>query len=319
MGERSAIAEAPASLIRVARASVATAALFLGGSLLPLGGLLLLVLTPQPALRLSQAGCRRASACVVALAAVGVGLAGGVEAAVAYLVSFGLLTLTLPALLRRDWSIEVTVGLTTAVIAVGILGAGLCVAHPAEFWATVRAGLEQLRAEAVQVYARSGFAPDMIRDLEDGSSRLVDLVLRLSSALFVVSIAAVVLLNIQLLRRSQCVQGLVPRYGDLMRWKSPPELVWILIASGYGSLLASGPVAAVATNVLAVLLVVYFCQGLVIAQFYMRRWRSPFWVIGLLYMFIVVEWLLATAVTLLGVFDLWADFRRLNPRPVGED
>ena len=42
-------------------------------------------------------------------------------------------------------------------------------------------------------------------------------------------------------------------------------------------------------------------------------------VIGLVYLFIVVEWLLATGVTLLGVFDLWADFRRLNPRPVEED
>ena len=71
-----------------------------------------------------------------------------------------------------------------------------------------------------------------------------------------------------------------------------------------------------AANVFAVLLAVYFCQGLVIAQFYMRRWRSPFWVVGLVYVFIVVEWLLATGVTLLGVFDLWADFRRLNPRPL---
>ena len=56
-----------------------------------------------------------------------------------------------------------------------------------------------------------------------------------------------------------------------------------------------------------------------IAQFYMRRWRSPFWVVGLVYVFIVVEWLLATGVTLLGVFDLCADFRRLNPRPAEED
>jgi uncharacterized protein YybS (DUF2232 family) len=303
----------------VARASAATAALFLGGLLLPIGGPLLIVLTPQPGLRLSQAGHGRASACVVALAAAGVGLAGGGPAAVAYLASFGLLTIALPAFLRRDWSIEVTIGLATAGIAVAILGAGLCVANPTELWVVVRTGLEQVREEAIQVYARSGLAPDMIRDLEDGSARLVELVLRLTPALFVVSIAAVVLLNVQLLRRSQRVRGLVPVYGDLMRWKCPAELVWILIATGYGSLLTSGALAAVASNVLAVLLVIYFCQGLVIAQFYMRRWRSPLWVIGLVYVFIVVEWLLATGVTLLGVFDLWADFRRLNPRPVEED
>jgi uncharacterized protein YybS (DUF2232 family) len=246
-------------------------------------------------------------------------LALGAAPAVGYLASFGLLTLTLPALLRRDWSIEVTIGLATAAVATAILVLSLCVSSPTELWITVRAALEQVREEAVQIYARAGLAPDMIHDLDEGSARVVALVLRLAPALFVWSIAGVVLLNIQLLRRVQRVRGFVPVFGDLMRWKCPPELVWILIASGYGSLLAGGALAAVATNVLAVLLVIYFCQGLVIAQFYMRRWRSPFWLIGLVYLFIIVEWLLATGVTLLGVFDLWVDFRRLNPRAVEED
>jgi uncharacterized protein YybS (DUF2232 family) len=318
MAELPANTEAAVGVVGVARASAATAALFLAGLLLPIGGPLLMALTPQPGLRLSQAD-RRASACVVAFAAAGVGLAGGVAAAVAYLASFGLLTLALPAVLQRDWSIEVTIGLATVGVAMAILGVGLYVSTPTELGIAGRAALEQVRGEAVRVYSHSGLAPDMIRDLEEGSTRLVELVLRLTPALFLLAIAAVVLVNVQLLRRVQRVRGLVPVFGDLMRWKCPPELVWILIASGYGSLLASGAPAAVATNVLAVLLAVYFCQGLVIAQFYMRRWRSPFWVIGLVYLFIVVEWLLATGVTLLGVFDLWADFRRLNPRAVEED
>jgi uncharacterized protein YybS (DUF2232 family) len=120
-------------------------------------------------------------------------------------------------------------------------------------------------------------------------------------------------------RRRQRLAGLVPVFGDLTRWKSPPELVWLLIASGYGTFLPSGPLAPVAMNVFALLAGVYFCQGLVIARFYMRRWHSPCWVNGLVYLFIVIEWLLATGVTLVGVFDLWADFRRLDPRPAEED
>jgi len=95
--------------------------------------------------------------------------------------------------------------------------------------------------------------------------------------------------------------------------------VWLLIVAGYGAFLAGGAAAWFAANLLAVLLAVYFCQGLVIAQFYLRRWRSPLWLVGLVYLFIVLEWLVATGVTLVGVFDLWADFRRLNPRPVEED
>jgi len=115
------------------------------------------------------------------------------------------------------------------------------------------------------------------------------------------------------------VHGLAPVFGDLTRWKSPPELVWMLIAAGYGAFLTGGAAAWFAANLFALLLAVYFCQGLVIAQFYLRRWRSPLWLVGLVYLFIVLEWLVATGVTLVGVFDLWADFRRLNPRPVEED
>ena len=126
MVEQRTTAEAAVGWIGVARASVATAVLFLGGLLLPIGGPLLMALTPQPGLRLSQAGNRRALTFVVALAAAGVGLAGGAAPAVFYLVSFGLLTIALPALLRRDWSIEVTIGLATAGVAVAILGVALC-------------------------------------------------------------------------------------------------------------------------------------------------------------------------------------------------
>jgi hypothetical protein len=93
----------------------------------------------------------------------------------------------------------------------------------------------------------------------------------------------------------------------------------MLIAAGYGAFLTEGAAAWFAANLFAVLLAVYFCQGLVIAQFYLRRWRSPLWLVGLVYVFIVLEWLVATCVTLVGVFDLWADFRRLNPRPAEED
>ncbi len=307
------------SLLGFLRAAMATSVLFLAGFMLPIGGSLLMLLTPQPALRLHQRSGWVPLLGVVALAATAIGLAGGLAVAALYGLTFALLTVLLPVLLDRDWTLDVTVGGATLAVAVAVVIGTLIAASPAEALATLRGALEDVRREALAVYGRAGLAPDLVRELEEGSRGVIDFLLRLSPALFLLSIAVAVLLNIELLRRAQRTRGLVPVFGDLTRWKCPPVLVWMLIASGYATLLLGGMPRLVAWNAFAVLLAVYFCQGLVIAQFYMRRWHSPLWVNGLVYVFILVEWLLATGVTLLGVFDLWADFRRLNPRPAGDD
>jgi uncharacterized protein YybS (DUF2232 family) len=300
------------------RAGVASALLFSVGMLLPVGGLLLLVLTPQPTLRLVGASSPHRLALVAFTAAIAA-LSGGAAPAMLYLASFGLMTLMVPIVLEREWSIEVTIGAVTVLIGAAILGIVFASASPAALLGAVRHSLEDMRHEAIQVYQRAGLSSEVVRQLQEGSVRVIDWTLRLTPALFVASIAAATLLNVDLLRRHQRLQGLAPVFGDLTRWKSPPELVWMLIASGYAAFLTEGAVAWLAANLFAVLLAVYFCQGLVIAQFYMRRWRSPLWLVGLVYLFILLEWLVATGVMLVGVFDLWADFRRLNPRPVEED
>ncbi|MGH7823321.1 MAG: DUF2232 domain-containing protein, partial [Candidatus Binatia bacterium] len=195
----------------------------------------------------------------------------------------------------------------------------LSVASPAEVLSGMYGVLEEVRENTLATYARAGLTPEVVRELREASVGIVDTVAHLAPALMMIAVAACVLVNLLLLRWRQRVLGEAPVFGDLTRWKCRGELVWVLIASGYAMLLPAGPLQAWALNVFAVLLTVYFCQGLVIAQFYMRRWHSPVWVSGLIYVFILVEWLLATGVMLVGVFDQWADFRRLNPRPVEED
>ena len=301
------------------RAASGTALLFSAGILLPFVGPLLTLLTPQPGLRFAEQAPRRTSLVLVAAVAALILPIAGLSGAILYLVGFGLLTVVLPMILERGWSVEVTVGSATAVVAGALLGAASLAVSPAALFLVVQRSLDGVRQQAVQMYGRLGLAPDVARELEQGSARVVEIVARLTPALFVVAIAGMILLNLELLRRAQRARGTAPVFGDLTRWKCPAELVWLLIAAGYGTFLTDGAIQWVAANLFAVALAVYFCQGLVIAQFYMRRWHSPFWVVGLVYVFIVVEWLPATGVTLLGVFDLWADFRRLNPRPVEED
>jgi uncharacterized protein YybS (DUF2232 family) len=300
-------------------ACATTVMLFLSGFSLPIGGTLLMLLTPQPGLRLYQSFGKAPVIALVAVVSVVVGAIVGPSGAALYAVTFALLTLLLPTLLEREWTIEATVGVAVLVVAVAVVALALSSAPPAELLAAVQTSLEEVRERAIDVYGRAGLTADVLQQLDDGSRRILGLVLRVTPALLLVSIAVSVLLNLDLLRRRQRAEGRVLVFGDLTRWKCPPQLVWLFIASGYGMFLRGSAIESLSLNVFALLLAVYFCQGLVIAQFYMRRWHSPLWVNGLVYVFIFVEWLVATGVTLLGVFDLWADFRRLNPRPVEED
>ena len=93
-------------------------------------------------------------------------------------------------------------------------------------------------------------------------------------------------------------------------WKAPETLVWVLIVAGFLVFLTSGFIGTFALNVLVILLPVYFLQGLaVIDCFFRRKAFSPiFRAIGYLLVLLVNP--LPIMVTGLGIFDLWADFRK---------
>jgi uncharacterized protein YybS (DUF2232 family) len=297
-----------------------TSAVYLGALHLPVGGAPLLFLTPQPGLNLERRRGLRSVIALVVLVTMSIGIVESAEAAALYLCGFATVTVLLPMGFRRQWRIERTVGVSTivasALLALLVLGV---FSTPHEMASHVQAVLEKGRQGLIDVYRQAGVAPDRLERLNEGSLALTEAVARLAPSLGVIAVGTVVLLNVLLARWRQIRLGVPVAFGDLSRWKCPPALVWALIAAGYGLFapISEGPV--IAQNVLAVVLAVYFCQGLAIVQFYMQRWRSPIWMRGLLYVFVIGEWLVASGVVLLGVFDLWGDFRRLTPRPVEEE
>ena len=93
-------------------------------------------------------------------------------------------------------------------------------------------------------------------------------------------------------------------------WKVPEQLVWILIVSGFLVVLSGGLPGTLALNLLVILLPIYFLQGLaVIDCFFRRKAFSPILrAVG--YVLVTLVNPLPMMVTGLGIFDLWADFRK---------
>lgn len=97
-------------------------------------------------------------------------------------------------------------------------------------------------------------------------------------------------------------------------WVCPDNVVWGFIASSVALFLGEGMVADVGLNVFAVMLVIYFVQGTSIVVHFLRARNIPkfFWFV--LFILIFAQPLLIGLVAGLGVFDIWADFRKLrNP------
>ena len=302
------------------RAWLSTTALFLSGIYFPVAGTLLMVFTPQPGLSLERRSGKHALVPLVVLTAATAALAAGARVAILYLAGFAMLTWVLAGLLRRGSSIEATVALTTA-FGTGAVLAGAVLFSPSidGVFAALRVVLEDSWQALVDLYRRAGMPPDAVDRLTEGGDRLVDVVVRISPALVVILFGTVVLANLGLVRWRERRAGASPPFGDLSSWSAPPAAIWVLVFAGYASFLPWPFLRGIAWNVVAIVLAVYFCQGLAILQFTFRAWRVPAWGRGFAYAFVAFEWLAAAVVLLLGIFDLWGDFRQLRPRPVEDD
>ncbi len=103
---------------------------------------------------------------------------------------------------------------------------------------------------------------------------------------------------------------------SLTTYRVPDATIWLLMIAILGSFLHHGIAALeiVSTNVLNVVIMLYFFQGLAVVTQGFRRFKiSPFWQ-GIWYFLIVVQ--LFLLVSLVGMADFWLDFReRFTRRP----
>jgi uncharacterized protein YybS (DUF2232 family) len=100
--------------------------------------------------------------------------------------------------------------------------------------------------------------------------------------------------------------------GTFSEWICYENLVWAFIGSGMALFLGQGVIADAGLNVFLVMLLIYFIQGLSIVVHFLkaRNVQVFFWFV--LFILIFVQPLLIGLVAGLGVFDIWADFRKLR-------
>jgi len=84
------------------------------------------------------------------------------------------------------------------------------------------------------------------------------------------------------------------------------------LVSGFAWFIPVPLLANIALDCFLCVVAVYLCQGFAIMAFYFKRLRMPPVARGLIYFVTLVQPVLTAIVGAAGVFDLWADFRRLK-------
>ena len=256
--------------------------------------------------------CGPAAGCgAVVLVVLGLWWGGDPTALGSYLLQCGLGSLLLPVLLRRGigWDRTVTLTVLATVVASALALAGYATWSGTTLHGLVEGYVSSELDLAMAIYQTADLPAEQLgefRKLAEGTGVFM---LRAYPALAAVVSGLLQLLTLFLLvalsRGKYQVPGLPFR-----QWRASELLIWPLIAGGFGVAFGQGIGQDVALNLLTVLLPVYFLQGLaVVSFFFVRKGISPLFR-GIGYLLVTVLNPLPLIVTGIGVFDLWADFRK---------
>lgn len=299
-------------LLDVVKGTVATGLLFVAYLKLPVLGMLAGIFTPYPALYFGLKRGVVSGGAIVSLTMLFLAFAGGLEAVLLYLVQAGGLSLVLPGLLKRfaftSRALAYAVLLIVVVLALGTVG--YSVANGVNVQAGIAASIKVQIAESVAFYKSKGVTGDDLQMLQEGMDRMGAIVVRIYPALIVIGISMIAGLNTLVLRRNASRLPQPLPQVPFRRFRNPDYLVWVLIAAGFTLVFGNSVAGAVAVNVLLIVGCLYFLQGLAVIRNFFDTLAVPVFLRYVFYVLLAVQAYLAIVVALVGLFDLWGDFRR---------
>ena len=154
------------------------------------------------------------------------------------------------------------------------------------------------------------------QELESKLLETVPLIVRIMPGVLISCTIGISWLNLLISRRycrAAAIESCVRE--KLTLWKTPEFFVWFVIAAGLMLLLPVGDLKLPGINILIVTGTIYFLQGLAIVAFYFERWKLPFFVKGFVYAVLFLQQFASMATAVLGLFDVWFDFRKLAKKP----
>jgi uncharacterized protein YybS (DUF2232 family) len=214
--------------------------------------------------------------------------------------------------LRYRWSTEKVVGFSS-LFAIGIAALVIILALAETNGELFDLIAQQMRA-AISTALKEfwGTTPET-QELESRLADAVPLIVQTIPGMLVSTALVISWLNL-LVSRRYCRMASI-ELGDpenLTLWKTPEFIVWFAIAGGLMTLFPVSDFRIPGINLLVIIGAIYFLHGLAIAAFYFEKWKLPLFVKGFLYALLFLQQFASLATAIMGLFDMWFDFRKLS-------
>jgi uncharacterized protein YybS (DUF2232 family) len=134
---------------------------------------------------------------------------------------------------------------------------------------------------------------------------------RLLPGLLVTNMALVAWLNIVLSRQLILLLGWGEPDPPLYHWAAPEWLIFALLGAGFLLLVPVAGARFFGLNLIIVVAVLYFCQGVAVVATWFHRLGLPRFLRMIGYPLLFLNPFFFLIITL-GLMDLWLDFRRLH-------
>lgn len=245
----------------------------------------------------------------------------GIFAGCLYLGICGTIGLLMPELLARGFSGSRTMFWTTSVnLAILVTGILLySMSTGLDLQQVITAEISSSLNQAMLIYEQGGVKGEDLDIVKQSMKMVADLLYRLYPAFITMVFITVIGCNLALLKKTAAVSIKTLNIGEFAAFKNPDMLVWLLIASGFSLLLPSPLATTPALNILMVVALLYFLQGMAVIGTVIAKQAFPKALRIGLYVMLVLQPYLAGLVAIIGLFDLWADFRTPRPDPDKQD
>ncbi len=315
----------PGDWLPAAAAAVVAVVLFAVPWMLPLAGSVITFASPLPLLlaylvrgrRVGRRAMILASGAALLLSQVAAPPGGGY-----YLLYF----LVMAGMLGEFWSRRAPLSYTIGAAAASAMAASVMVllvgslfyqVGPWELW---RAQWLGEMAMVMQMYRSMGLEPATLRQMEAGLAVAGRIILRLAPGILAAVSLLVAWLNLLMARRLGRRLGAEEHGGSLNLYRTPERLVWLLILGGGFMALGGGWLFWLGANVVLVMGLLYFFQGLAVVDYWLRRKNAPAMLRAAVYLLVALEFYLAAILAAMGLFDMWLNLRRLEQtKPSGSE
>jgi len=219
----------------------------------------------------------------------------------------------------QRWSVEKTYLFLTAgpllfCVGIVILFSG---AYGFDIFVETQKYLLYIQDKLVNLDQKSGLSGDELVFLKQFGQEMIHHVVILLPVIILNMTLFIVWCNLFVARR--WIKGLLAfeNFGDLTCWQLKDQWIWALIGS-LGLLFANAyflkfpTVTFLASNVLFFVLFLYFFQGLSIVAYYLKKRGSLLLKVSLYLVIFIFFQLSIVVIIVMGVFDLWVDFRKLR-------